>query len=97
VPRVGGCGGWRRHLATRTRAAGHPACLLGARTPHTAHVPSPLDPNRPTTQPPNRPSAQVLEKGLGKLVQLKQTMGGMLGQVGRMMGGPQAEDVADQV
>eukprot|EP00195_Chlamydomonas_chlamydogama_P006992 CAMPEP_0202891130 /NCGR_PEP_ID=MMETSP1392-20130828/1282_1 /ASSEMBLY_ACC=CAM_ASM_000868 /TAXON_ID=225041 /ORGANISM="Chlamydomonas chlamydogama, Strain SAG 11-48b" /LENGTH=362 /DNA_ID=CAMNT_0049574809 /DNA_START=217 /DNA_END=1305 /DNA_ORIENTATION=- len=39
----------------------------------------------------------VLEKGLGKLMSLKGAMGGMMGQVSRMLGGGGDENMADQV
>ncbi|KIZ02615.1 arsenite-transporting ATPase [Monoraphidium neglectum] len=39
----------------------------------------------------------LLEKGLNKLVSLKATMGGMVGQVTRMMGVPGGEDLPDQL
>lgn len=38
----------------------------------------------------------ILEKGLSKLMSLKGAMGGMLGQVSRMMGGGE-EDMTEQV
>jgi arsenite-transporting ATPase len=39
----------------------------------------------------------LLEKGLQKLVSLKNTMGGMVGQVGRLMGVADSEAITDQV
>lgn len=38
----------------------------------------------------------ILEKGLNKLMSLKQTMGGLMGQMGRMMGGGEG-DVSEQL
>lgn len=39
----------------------------------------------------------LLEKGLGKLMQLKGTVGSMVGQVSRMMGMPEAGDATDML
>ena len=40
----------------------------------------------------------ILEKGLGKLMQLKSSMGGMLTQVTAMMGGgPESQNLPDQL
>jgi len=39
----------------------------------------------------------LLEKGLQKLVSLKNTMGGMVGQMGRLMGVADSEAITDQV
>lgn len=39
----------------------------------------------------------ILQKGLTKLVGLKNSMGGMFGQVSAMLGGAGAQDLPDQV